>query len=256
MSALPVSVVIICKNAIATIGQTLEAACRLSTDVVVVDSGSTDGTISLIERLGARLIRQEWLGYGPTKNSGNVAANHDWILSLDADEVMGEDLVTAIRQLDLSDTDNVYKIKRLNYLGDQPIRHGEWNKDWTIRLFNRTKIQWDEAPVHERLILPPGIQINKLNGLLHHFTTPDIHTYREKLEAYADLMAAKYYAQGKKGTGWKPYASSFFSFFKFYLLYAGWLDGKSGWQIALAHARYTFRKYQKLKMLYDKNGKQ
>ncbi|MDB5197911.1 MAG: glycosyltransferase family 2 protein [Flaviaesturariibacter sp.] len=251
MPAVPVSVVIICKNAAATIGQTAAAALKLSDDVVVLDSGSTDATIKLVNASGARLVQQEWLGYGATKNQGNSKAKYDWILSLDADEIASDELIASIKQLELTDALTVYKIKRLNYIKDQPIHHGEWGKDWTVRLFNRTVVQWNDAPVHESLLLPPAVTVVKLAGLLHHFTTPDIATYQKKLEKYADLMAAKYFAGGKRGSALKPYASSFFSFLKYYLFHAGWLDKAAGWQLALAHARYTFQKYKKLQALHQ-----
>jgi glycosyltransferase involved in cell wall biosynthesis len=252
MSAVPVSVVIICKNAAATIRQVVALAIALSNDVVVVDSGSTDDTLTLLQEYHVRVFHQNWLGYGATKNWGNNQAANDWILSLDADEIIDDQLIDAIRRLDFSSEESVYKIKRLNYLKDKPIRHGEWGRDWTIRLFNRHRVQWDNAPVHESLILPPNTIVKSLAGLLHHYTTTDIKAYNLKLEKYADLMAERYFAAGKRGSIAKAYMSSVFNFAKFYFFYGGYLDKGVGWQIAIAHARYTFRKYEMLVALQQK----
>lgn len=248
-AAVPVSVVIISHNAAATIEQTLRSACQLSDDITVVDSGSTDNTLAIAGKWGAKLLQVGWQGFGANKNAGNAAAKYDWVLSIDSDEELSEAAVKAIRTLERSNANVVYKIKRINYLNGQRIHFGEWRNDWTIRLFNRQTVRWDDALVHERLLLPSSVLVSKLGGTLHHYTAPDISTYNRKLDRYASLVAAKYFADDEKGAALKIYISPVFSFFKFYILHAGWLDKKAGWQIAIAHARYTFKKYKKLNAL-------
>jgi glycosyltransferase involved in cell wall biosynthesis len=247
----PVSVVIICCNAAATIQKTLASAFLLTTDVVVVDSGSTDSTLSIIETTNAKLVQMEWLGFGATKNKGNEAAKWDWIVSLDADEVLSNELVAAITAININEPHSVYSFHRLNYLGLTPIKYGEWKNDWTVRLFNRQLVRWDDAPVHEKLILPPAVKNKKLNGWLHHYTAVNIDNYKQKLEKYAASMAEKYYAKGKKAPNYKIYISPVFSFLKYYIVHLGWMDGEAGWQISRAHALYTFKKYKKLKELHQ-----
>ena len=251
----PVSVVIICCNAAATIQKTLASAALLTDDVVVVDSGSTDGTISIIKKTGASLIRMEWMGFGANKNKGNAAAKWDWILSLDADEELSAEAIAFIKSLDYSNPQIAYALHRLNYLGATPVKHGEWNNDWTIRLFNRKEVSWDSTPVHEELILSPSIKIKKLRGWLHHYTAKDITVYKEKLYKYAHLMAEKYHANGKKAPLYKIYLSPFFNFFKNYIFQLGLLDGATGWRLGKAHAEYTAKKYKKLKELQSANQK-
>ena len=248
----PISVVIICKNAAATLVATIEAAQQVSSDIIVLDSGSTDGSQDIVQATTARLLERPWVGYGPTKNAGNEAARHDWILSIDADECIDETLAQAIQKIDFSNATKAYALKRLNYLGQQPIHFGEWKNDWVVRLFNRQYIKWNDALVHETLIVPPTISVEKLEGVLHHYTTTDIDSYNKKLEAYAQLMAERYYKQGKKAGPIKKYASSTFSFLKHYVLELGCLDKRAGWQIAVAHASYTFKKYQQLEWLHKK----
>lgn len=245
----PVSVVIICCNAAATLKKTLASAFLLTDDVVVVDSGSTDGTLSIARSTNARLIRMGWVGFGANKNSGNCVAKWDWIVSLDADEELSPELIAAIKGINFDKNRVAYSFQRLNYLGLTAIKHGEWKNDWTIRLFNRQAVQWDNTPVHEELMLPIATEIKKLPGWLHHYTAPDITVYEQKLATYANLMAEKYYSRGKKVPCYKIHFSPIFSFFKYYVLQLGWMDGKVGWQIANAHARYTFKKYKKLKQL-------
>ena len=247
----PLSVVIICKNAARTVEQTIRSARAVSDDIVVVDSGSTDGTQALVKASGARLIESEWLGYGPTKNKGNRAARHPWILSLDADEALSTELAASIHAIDWSDKEVVYTLKRLNYFGRQPIHYGEWRNDWVDRLFHRDVVEWDAAPVHENLVIPHTIDIKKLKGVLHHYTASSIEAYSKKLDHYATLMAERYYARGKHSSVLKIYGSPVFSFLKYYLFQLGILDKKSGWEIARAHAQYTYKKYKQLKVLNE-----
>jgi glycosyltransferase involved in cell wall biosynthesis len=249
-AALPVSVVIISYNASATMERTLRSACLLSDDITVVDSGSTDDTVAIAGKWGARVVQMEWKGFGANKNAGNAVAKYDWILSMDSDEVLSGVAIESIRMLGLTDVNAVYKIQRINYLSGQRIYFGEWRNDWTIRLFNRQVVQWDDALVHEQLLLPSSVKVHKIRGRLHHYTAPDIQAYNQKLDGYAALVAAKYFAKAEKGAGLKLYFSPAFSFLKFYILLGGWMDKKAGWQIAIAHARYSFKKYKKLHALH------
>jgi glycosyltransferase involved in cell wall biosynthesis len=249
MDRIPVSVVIICCNAAATIKRAIVSAHLITDDVVVVDSGSTDNTPSHAAEAGARVLQLEWMGYGETKNAGNRAARNFWIFSLDADEEISVELAAAVKKINITTESVVYSIKLLNYLGGQAIYHGEWQNNWAKRLFNKTKVRWDAAPIHENLILPPDVQLKKLHGLLHHYTAESIESYSKKLDNYAQLMAVRYQAKKKKAAGLKMFVSPVFSFVKYYLVQGGWMDKKAGFEIAIAHARYTYKKYKGLKSL-------
>jgi hypothetical protein len=135
------------------------------------------------------------------------------------------------------------------------VRHGIWKNDWTTRLFHRHKVKWDDSPVHEQLILPPGTEICRLKGLLYHYTAANIQVYNEKLDRYASLMAEKYYQSGVRGVPYKTVLSPAISFLKSYIFQLGILDKRRGFQIALAHARYTYKKYQRLKTLVQNKTK-
>ncbi|TDH20885.1 glycosyltransferase family 2 protein [Segetibacter sp. 3557_3] len=249
---LPVSVVIICKNEADIIGRTIHSVQALTDDVVVVDSGSTDGTIAVIEAAGATLVRSEWEGFGPTKNKGIAAARHNWILSIDADEQPDQTLIDSLHQVNLSDTHAVYNLKFKTYLGRKLVRYGEWGTDAHIRFFNRSTIRWNEATVHEQLVLPPGTSRKTLNGFIHHYSMKDLADYTTKMTQYALLSGEHYYQSGKRA-GWiKRYLSPAFSFYRNYLFKLGFLDGREGYLIARVTAYYTMLKYARLDELNRK----
>jgi glycosyltransferase involved in cell wall biosynthesis len=250
----PVSVVIICLNAANTIEKVIKAALLLTDDVIILDTGSTDGTQDKIPH-GAKLINSKWLGFGATKNEGARLAKYNWILSLDSDEVLSKDLIASIQAIDFSNNNAVYKIKLINYFGDQPISFGQWKNNWVMRLFHKDVAKWDQALVHEKLSFDEHVQIKKLKGVLHHFTTTGFEAYYKKLQAYSNLMAEKYYVNGKKSSRLKIYLAPAFNFIKNYVFQLGILDKKAGWDIAKAYALYTYMKYKKLHQLHQEKNK-
>lgn len=245
----PISVVIICRNEAHIIGKTIAAAQQFSDDVVVVDSGSTDGTQQMVTAAGARLLETDWEGYGRNKNKGVAMAKHNWILSIDADEIVDDTLVKQLQTLSLNDTTTVYNIRFRAFLGDKMIRFGEWSNDAHIRLYNRTHTGWNEAQVHEALQLPASTQVLTLKGYIHHYTSRNVEDFALKTVNYAMLNALKYHQQGKKA-GWiKCRVAPAFSFFKNFLLRLGFLDGEAGFTVAKMNAWYTWLKYIRLREL-------
>ena len=251
----PVSVVIIANNAARTIEKVLQSAKQLTDDIVIVDSGSTDGTLLLVQKYNPLVIQAPWNGYGPNKNLGNRSAKNNWILSLDADEVPDMQLISHVKKLDFTDTGKIYEMKIINYLGSKPVRFGEWRNDKVTRLFNKEITNWNDAPVHEQLISSRPVTTVRLKGFIHHFTTPDIASFKIKQQRYAEMMAEKYYAAGKKAGALKMFLSPLFSFIKNFIFFAGWMDGKNGLNIALANSYYTYNKYRLLKKKWRMSGK-
>jgi glycosyltransferase involved in cell wall biosynthesis len=249
----PISVVIVCKNEAGVIEQVLDSARRFSDNIVVYDSGSTDGTLDILRRRGVQLHEGPWMGYGKTKQHAVQLAQHDWILSIDADEVPDALLQQALNSLQLQDARTVYKIRFKNFLGAKHLKWGEWGGDDHIRLFNRTVVNWNEAKVHESLVIPPGVQVQKLSGSIEHHTMKDLTEYSQKMVRYALLNAEKYAEQGKRANWVKLYISPRFTFFKHYLLQLGFLDGWEGLVAARMTAFYTFLKYARLREI--KNAK-
>lgn len=244
------SVVIVCKNGARVIEETIKSFSGLSDDVLVYDNGSTDGTQEIVKRTEAKLFEGSWEGFGKTKNKANALAKHDWILSLDADEAIDEELKKNLLDIDLTDDMKVYEIKFKNFLGNKWLRFGEWGDDKHIRLFNRQKVKWNDAEVHESLILPDQAKIISVKGNVLHKTASGIDEYKQKMIGYASLNAEKYFKQGKRSNGLKMFFSAIFSFIKNYFFKLGFLDGSAGFHCAVTNAHYTFLKYKKLGELY------
>jgi hypothetical protein len=195
------------------------------------------------------MVEGTWEGFGKTKNKANELAKHDWILSLDTDEAIDEELKRNLLQLDLTNELKVYEFKFKNFLGNTWLRFGEWGNDKHIRLFNRQKIKWDDADVHESLLMPNGIEKIMVSGYVLHKTAATIKEYEENMKSYAALNAKKYFKQGKTSGESKIFLSAIFSFIKNYFLKLGFLDGVTGFHCARINAGYTFLKYKKLKEL-------
>lgn len=249
-----ISVVIICRNESHIIARTIAAAQRVSGDVVVVDSGSTDGTQSIVSAAGARLIEMDWQGYGINKNKGVAAAQHDWILSIDADEIIDETLTQTLNGLSFTDPSTVFNIRFRAFLGDVMIRYGEWSNDQHIRLYNRTRVAWNEAAVHEGLIFPEDTKKKTIGGYIHHYTSRNIHDFAAKTVGYAMLNAEKYRLQGKKASWLQCCIAPVFSFIKNYFFRLGFLDGEAGFTVARMNAWYTWLKYVRLREM-NRNGR-
>lgn len=247
-----ISVVIITKNEAHIIGNTLQSLQPVIGDIVIVDSGSTDETIAICKKFNATIIETGWDGYGINKNKGITAAKNNWILSLDADEAIDEELKAALTGLNEKEEEIVYNIRFKNFFCNKWIRFGEWGFDAHIRLFNRKKVQWNMAAVHESLVLPKNVKVLKLPGHILHYTVQNIQEYNAKTENYARMNAIKYASAGKAPNLFKQYFSPVFAFLQHYIFRLGFLDGAEGFIIAKTTARYTFLKYKYLNEIISK----
>jgi len=246
------SVVIICKNEAEVISHTLQSLEGLCDDIIVYDNGSTDNSLTQISKLNVQLHQGTWEGFGKTKNKAIALAKYDWILSLDADEAIDPELKKSLMALQLSEEKSVYEIRFKNFLGNKYLKYGEWGSDKHIRLFNRKIAKWDDASVHEELLIPQGMSIKKLDGYILHQTMKDINDYASKMVRYAMLNAEKYHRQGKKSSFFKIRIVPGLTFFNYFILKLGFLDGYSGYLCAKMTAYYTFLKYARLKEFSQK----
>lgn len=249
-----ISIVIICKNEAAVIGATLQSLQGLTDDVIVYDNGSTDNTTEIARQFNVNVHQGSWEGFGKTKTKANKLAKHDWILSLDADENIDEELRQSLLAFEPDSESTVYDLRFKNFLGSKLLKYGEWGNDRHIRLFNRKTVHWNTEPVHETLILPGNVNVKKLKGAILHQTMKDIQEYAQKMVHYAMLSADKYYQQEKKASWFKIRMSPGFNFLNYYIFKLGFLDGHEGYVCAKMTAHYTFLKYARLRELWDKDG--
>lgn len=243
------SVVIITRNEERNIGRCLAPLEGLADEVVVVDAESTDRTRTIAEGHGARVVVRAWTNYSEQKNHANSLAQHPWILSLDADEVLSEGLKAELLAHKAQGFQGAYRMKRLtNYCGSW-VRHGGWYPDAKVRLFPRQGTRWEGEHVHETLVLPPGTPITDLRHDLLHYSYHSVQDHEERIERYSTLHAQALHARGRHA-GWvKRHLAPGFKFVQGYLLQGGFLDGKAGWTIARLSARAVRLKYLKLQRL-------
>ncbi len=239
------SAVIITKNEADTIAKVLQPLQSLTNDIVVIDSNSTDGTIDICKAHGARVIQQKWLGFSATKNFGHTQAKNPWILSLDADEVLSNELLYALKSLQ-PQRKTVYALDRLTDLYGTPVYHSGWYPDWKIRVFHRDDVRWEGDFVHETLHVPSDFKVARLNGKLFHHSYKDALDHLNRIDRYAKLAAEELYARGKKPNFIKLYLAPGFRWFKTYILKRGFLDGKAGKVIARRDAHFVRLKYRLL----------
>lgn len=247
-----ISVVLITFNEEHKIRKTIEAVSSLSDDIIVIDSYSTDQTPEICKELGVTFIQQAWQGYGKQKNAGHAHAKHNWILSIDADEVVSSQLLTELKNLRPLSEKEVYNIPFKTFFCNTLIRYGGWNPQFHIRLFNKTFVQWDTLAVHETLSLPKDVEVRTLTGFINHYSYDSIEDYTSKSIKYTDLFALRLKERGKKASWTKLHLSPVFTFIKEYILKFGFLDGAMGFKIACLNYNYTKQKYQKLHLLQQK----
>ncbi len=244
-----ISVVLITFNEENKIKKTIEAVSSLTDDIIVIDSFSTDNTKAICESLGVTFIQKAWSGYGSQKNTGHAYAKHDWILSIDADEVVSAELLQELKNLKFNSEKQVFNIPFKTYFCNTLIRYGGWNPQFHIRLFNKKYTEWDTLAVHETLKLSADTDIVTLTGTIHHYSYDSLEDYTSKSEKYTDLFAQRLKERGKKSTWVKIYLSPLFTFIKEYFFKLGFLDGAMGFKIACLNYNYTKSKYSKLKKI-------
>lgn len=247
-----ISVVIVCKNEEHIIGKTLQSVQAFAGEVLVYDTGSTDNTIALAQSAGATVVQAPWEGYGRSKQQAIRLARYDWILNLDADEVVDEEAQAAIRQQAFADEKICYRFRFKNFLGKRALQWGEFGFDSHIRLFNRRQVLWNDAPVHESLQKNTGVKEVKLAGHILHYTMKDTAEFVHKSVNYALANAENYFHRGKKATWVKQYLSPLVMFTKYYFIRLGFLDGWAGLFSARMAALYTYLKYARLRELQER----
>lgn len=251
MTHASLGIAIITYNAAARLAQCLDSV-SFADDIVVIDGGSTDATVDIAKAHGARvLIRREWPGFGPQKNRALDALSTDWVLSIDADEVVTPELAASIRAAMDNPRADVYAVDRLSSFCGQWIRHSGWYPDWIPRLFKRGCARFSDDLVHERLVEQSGTPVARLEGKLLHYSYEDFETVLRKLDAYSTAGALQRHAAGKRGSLGIAITRGLWAFVRTYVLRRGFLDGRAGLMIAVFNAQTVYYRFVKLARLNE-----
>jgi glycosyltransferase involved in cell wall biosynthesis len=221
-------------------------------EIVVVDSGSTDATVEIATRHGARVEQKEWLGFGRQKQHAVSLARHDWVLCLDVDERVSERLAHSIRSALAGRKYHAWRMARRNRFLGRWLGHGEGYPDWSVRLFHRAHAGWSSDEVHEAVLTTT--EVGRLEGDLLHESAEDVATYLAKQNRYSTLHAQALFRQGVRASYWRLITSPLARFVKFYLLRLGFLDGGPGFAHIVIGCNNSFHKYLKLIELQKAGG--
>ena len=240
--------VIVTLNEAANLPRTL-ASVRFASEIVIVDSGSTDATIEIAEDAGARLFEEPWKGFAQQKNSGIGHAIGDWVLSLDADEEVSPELAREIQALLASSPEyNAYRIPRLNHFLGRPLKHGGYWPDPKLRLFRRGAARFEDRPVHETM--QADCAVGQLKGVLLHRCYPTLEEYIEHMNRYSSAGAEMLVKAGRTSRSfpaflWNALMNPAATFVYNYIFRLGFLDGREGLLQHLNHSFYIHWKFVK-----------
>jgi glycosyltransferase involved in cell wall biosynthesis len=241
------SIFIIARNEADRIGRTIEAVRMLSDDVVVVDSGSTDGTIAVAEKLGARVIHNDWPGYGPQKRFAEENCRHLWLLNIDADEVVPPGLADEIREALRSGAAGVdgFEIRIAEIFPGEDAPHPLAYALAPVRLYRRDKGRYVDSIVHDRVAFEAGATFRRLKGVIHHFSVRSIGDQMAKLNDYTTQQAKDLAARGESVPTWRLFVEFPASFIKAYFFRRHAVRGIYGFMTSMNYAFYRWLRVAK-----------
>ncbi len=246
---LPLSVAIITYNEEDDLPKTLDSIKDIAYEIIVVDSHSTDKTREVAKSFGAKVYEEDWKGFGEQKNSAIDKCTQPWILSLDADEVVSDELKKSLVEALRNPKYDCYEVNRKNFYVGKFIEH-IWYPEWRTRLFKKGKAKF-EGEIHETLKCKG--KKGRLKGFLYHYPYKDLQEHYTKSIKYAKLSAEVEFKKGKKFKIYQLFLNPFWAFFKMYFLKKGFLDGIRGLSIAKSNSYAKFLKYLFLWELEEKN---
>lgn len=242
------SVIIPCKNERRNIRPCIEAVRSIADEILIADSGSTDGTLDIVRQIGGcRIIEREYVNSADFKNWAIPQAAHEWILLVDADERVTAELATEIKHVLTAPPNEVdgYWIDRLNHFLGYRIRHSGWSRDDVIRLFRRDKSRYETRWVHSEVALPPD-RTRRLQAPMHHYTMWNSDDFMYKLNRYASWGARHMRDKGRRPSRLGMVFRGPMRFLQLYFLRLGFLDGVPGLQVCTYQAFYSYLKQAKL----------
>jgi len=245
------SVVLITKNEAANVRDCLRSV-MWADEIIVVDSGSTDDTVSICKEMGAQVyVHADWPGFGPQKNRALGYASKGWVFSIDADERVTPELRDELIQAMKEECAQGFYLPRQSQFCGTFIHHSGWYPDYVLRLFKRGAGKFSDSLVHESVLLT-GRTAKLKSPLLHYsyLTTDDVE---RKVEHYSTAAAQQMFQSGKRSNRLVAVLRAGWAFVRTYVLRLGVLDGSAGWNIARMNARTTYLKYRKLETLQSAN---
>lgn len=246
VSDVRLSAMVICQDEAARIGACLDSLAFCD-EIVVVDSGSTDGTLDIARAKGALVFSQPWLGMNGQKDFGREKARGRWVLNLDADEVASPELAKEVRAIADADADgpSAYLIPFKNYFKDAWVRRCGYYPDPHVRLLSKAKARWDPSvPAHDRVLVEG--ETGRLRGHVEHYSFDSLDDFLDKSRRYSTAFARTAYKRGRRASGGTVLVHAAWRFFKAYVLEAGVLDGTLGLVISGLQAYEVFQKYARL----------
>ncbi|MGA3212368.1 MAG: glycosyltransferase family 2 protein [Terriglobales bacterium] len=254
----PLSVTIVAQDEERTIADVLAAASQVADEIIFLDSGSTDRTVEIAKSFGVRFYHQEWLGYAAQKNKALELANGVWILSLDADEVMTPALVEEVRQLmsrGIPAEISGFKIPRVLFIGDVPVRRGGFYPDAQLRLIRKGKGSFRSRIVHESI----GVEgrVLQLENDLFHYAYKDAEQFAQTMDKYARLSAEHYFHE--ESNRWRSNPANevlhpLWTLFYRQFIRGGIFGGPLCWRLNWIYADYVRKKIRYLRELEARIG--
>ncbi len=241
-----ISAVIIAFNEEENIGACIDSLNEVADEIIVVDSFSSDNTEKICAEKKVKFIKHKFEGYIQQKNFALNQAENNYVLSLDADERLSNELKKEILKKKENLLFDAYLINRLNNFCGKWIKHGAWYPDKKIRLWNKRKGIWGGTNPHDKVIMDDNTTLEVLGGNILHYTVRTREQYQKQMEKFSDIAAQSMKLEGKKSSLLKAYSSGVFAFVRSYIFRLGFLDGSEGYEIAIGYSGYTRMKYLKM----------
>lgn len=243
-----ISAAIITYNEEANIERCITSLMPVVDEIVVIDSFSTDATEAICKRLGVVFIQNPFPGHIEQKNFAISKCSQPWVISLDADEALTEELAASIQNTDFKKYD-AFELNRLSNFCGHWIHHGGWYPDTKVRLFKKEAGAWGGTNPHDKYLLYKGKKLGKLTGDLLHYTFTSFEQHQAQIEKFSTIAAQAKFKQGKRSNLFHATVKAFAKFLRNFLVKGGYRDGKIGFYLAKMSAVATFKKYRKLKKL-------
>jgi glycosyltransferase involved in cell wall biosynthesis len=248
------SVVIITHNEEKNIGRCIDAVKSLADEIIVLDSLSTDNTVSIARIKGAKVWQESFRGYIEQKNRAIEFASFNYIFSIDADEVADEKLVSSIRKAKKTFIYNAYKMKRCTNFCGRFIRFGTWYPDKKIRLFDKRVSRWGGINPHDKIVFDKPVAVKYLDGEILHYCYNTKKEHADQSIRFSSIAANSLYEAGIRTSLLKIIVNPAWAFINGYFIRGGFLNGKSGFIIAVKQVQYTFLKHIKLYRLQHRKS--